>query len=765
MVPKGTPVQSIPGQDELPQIFETSEELEARGVWNMLPVVAMRNQDLDYGTGMIWLHAATTTLRAGDTLLIVGDERLRYGKRPGAGGSEGVTDGTPGREYWDVRTVVGIVAEPEGHPGWTRIDLDRPIGYRRRRPLTAQENVRAYHLTQRFQLFGATAADPNLLVTETHTPPGIKKDPEPDPEDETGPTYHWLRYGATTATRPATIEVDGDQRAILPESWIVIDQPGLTEAYRVEDARPDGATRYGLSGKITRLRLDVAARLSDVDRRQALVHAVSVEIPTAVEPLTRPVEPGAVVHLHASDPILPTGRLLLVEGTDAVTGLPLTEVTSVISCTAGPPAARGEEAVPGLATMTVLVDPPLTGSYEPNGLRVHANVAAGTHGETVQQVLGSGDGRSDFRTFALRRGPLTHVHARTESGARAEAEIRADGIRWDEVPDLEQAGPHDRVYLLRAEEAPGEFETADGPGRGGAALGTGTGRTLVVQGDGAHGARAASGIENITATYRVGIGADGAVRAGQVSLLMRRPLGISDVTNPAASHDWAPAETVTEARRTVPQRVRTLGRVVSVADHADLVRGYAGVGHARAETVWDGRSDVVVITVLGVGGHPPGNGLVADLRGTLDDARIPGPLALLPGKVLWFGVRVEVRHDPAYRRADVEAAVRERLHTAFGVASRELATPVTSAAVLMLMHEVPGMAACTMPRLLPLGHTRPPAPGGVVALPPDSAARDLIEAHGALWDDGLLAAEIRALPAGAVDIREPAADTTEGRTR
>lgn len=754
-VPAGTPAQSIPGQGELPQVFQTSTELEARGVWNALPVVTRRAQDLDYGSVAIWLHAAASTLRNGDTVLVVGDERDAYGRRPGAGSAQGVTDGTPGREYWDVRTVVGVVAEPEGFPGWTRIDLDRPIGYRRTRPLTAQVNVRLFHLAQRFQMFGATAPDPNLLVSERHVPPGIEA------YTLGGSTaYRWRGFEATTAAQPATIELDGDQRAVLADSWVVIDQPGLTEAYRVEDARPDGATRYGMSGKITRLRLDVAAELAGFDRRKALVHAVSVEIPAAVAPLPGPIEPGAVLHLHACDPLLPPGRLVIIEGTDAATGRPLTEVATVVSCAAGPPPGREGEAVPDQATMTVVVDPPLTGAYEPVGLLVHANVTHATHGETVAQVLGSGDGRSDFQTFAFRRGPLTHVRARTESGARAEVEIRVDGIRWEEVADLEQAGPNDRVHILRAEEAPGESEQVDAVGT--TALGTGTGRTLVVLGDGAHGARAASGAENITATYRVGIGADGAVRAGQISLLMRRPLGIAEVTNPAPSHDWASPEAMSEARRTAPQRVRTLGRVVSVADHGDLARGYAGIAHARAEAVWDGRSEVVVLTVLAVDGHAPSDALLTDLRSTLDDVRVPGPLSLLPGCVQWFGVRLDLRHDSAHVRADVECAVRERLHTALGVGERELAMPVTSAAVLVLVHEVPGVVACSMPRLLPLGRSRPPAPGGVVSLPSDEVAKDRLEAHGARWDGGLLAAEIQALPVGGVDIRELAPDTPGG---
>ena len=43
-IPKGTRAQSVPGQDELPQSFETSEPLEARAEWNLLNVRRTRPQ-------------------------------------------------------------------------------------------------------------------------------------------------------------------------------------------------------------------------------------------------------------------------------------------------------------------------------------------------------------------------------------------------------------------------------------------------------------------------------------------------------------------------------------------------------------------------------------------------------------------------------------------------------------------------------------------------------------------------------------------------
>jgi predicted phage baseplate assembly protein len=727
-VPRGTPAQSIPGQGELPQTFETSDDLEARGVWNALPGAAVRRQGLGYGTTSVWLAGPTTTVRAGDSVLIVGAERLAYGRLRGAGDAGGV--GAPGsgqdREKWDFRTVQAVVAAPPGYPEWTRLDLDRPVGYRRSLPLVATEDVRVYALTERTQLFGATAADPGLLVnTRTGIPPGIE-----NVGTATDPVYRWIGYAAVDGSAPDRIELDGDRMGVLSDSWMVLDQPGLTETYRVEDARPDGASKFGLSGRLTRVRVDVAANLAGFDRRQAMVHCTSVELPARWEPLQEAVSPGATLQLVACDPLLPVGRLLLVHGVDPVTGAEVSEVTRVVSCVladvTGSVRGPGAPPAPG---MTVSVDPPLACDYVPATLVVHANVTSATHGETVNQVLGSGDGRTPFRRFALRRSPLTSVRARTPSGAQPELEVRVDGVRWQQVESLADSGPQDRVYVVRQDDAPGTDPS-----------------TQVVQGDGVHGARAATGAENITATYRVGIGTPGAVTAGQVSLLVRRPLGIRDVVNPAPSHDMAPPETLEDARRNAPQRVRTLDRVVSVADYADFARGYAGVGAARSEIVWNGTASSVVLSVLHVGGDAPSRDLLRDLRQSVDDARDPGQtLVILPGQVTWFGVRVDLQHDPAYVRADVEAAVRAALEARLGAGVRDFAEPVTAAGVLVLVHDVAGVRACTMPRLLPLGDT--PGP-----LPDDRYATDLLVALGARWDGADFAAQLLALSPGAVEI-------------
>jgi len=82
--------------------------------------------------------------------------------------------------------------------------------------------------------------------------------------------------------------------------------------------------------------------------------------------------------------------------------------------------------------------------------------------------------------------------------------------------------------------------------------------------------RPATGQENVRASYRKGIGLGGLVKAEQLKLLMSRPLGLKDVTNPIEATGAADPESADEARRNAPLTVLTLDRIVSLRDYEDF---------------------------------------------------------------------------------------------------------------------------------------------------------------------------------------------------
>jgi predicted phage baseplate assembly protein len=78
-IPQGAAVQSVPGPGELPQTFETSDDLEARSDWNNLQVRLTQPQNITLTNALaidrILVAGANTKLEAGDSLLFAfGDD-------------------------------------------------------------------------------------------------------------------------------------------------------------------------------------------------------------------------------------------------------------------------------------------------------------------------------------------------------------------------------------------------------------------------------------------------------------------------------------------------------------------------------------------------------------------------------------------------------------------------------------------------------------------------------------------------------------------
>ncbi len=75
IIPKGSKAQSIPGADELPQTFETSEDLAARGVWNALKPRLSKPQEITLDNVLsldsVWVKGTSTRVNAADPLLFV----------------------------------------------------------------------------------------------------------------------------------------------------------------------------------------------------------------------------------------------------------------------------------------------------------------------------------------------------------------------------------------------------------------------------------------------------------------------------------------------------------------------------------------------------------------------------------------------------------------------------------------------------------------------------------------------------------------------
>ncbi len=223
-VPAGTPVQSVPGPGQVPQTFETSAELELRGVWNTLAVLDATPQSLTRGTRTLWLRAAAGTVKPGDSLLI-------RGVRTGFGTSE----------QRQARRAVSVTLAPDGLEGWVEVTLDEGIGVTGPGFPAVLDEIHVDAFATRARLFGWNAPDPNLLVVDGVGPPGAS-----DTDSGTGVFYEWDGYPVTSP-----LEVDGEHPALLDGSWLVLAQGEEREPYLVSEVVPDGAAKWTLSGPTT----------------------------------------------------------------------------------------------------------------------------------------------------------------------------------------------------------------------------------------------------------------------------------------------------------------------------------------------------------------------------------------------------------------------------------------------------------------------------------------------------------------------------------
>ena len=332
-------------------------------------------------------------------------------------------------------------------------------------------------------------------------------------------------------------------------------------------------------------------------------------------------------------------------------------------------------------------------AYDPETLRISANVIPTSHGETITEVIGSGNGASLNQQFSLSKPPLTYlpVSATTVSNATAPQstlQIRVNEVLWEESPSLYQRNAQDPIYITRIED---------------------DGLTSVTFGDGESGLRLPSGIENIIATYRSGIGRSGQLQAGQLSQLKTKPLGIKSALNPLPAMGAADPETLLEARESAPRTVRTLGRIVSLQDYEDFARAFAGIGKAQAVVLWTGGLQQVHITVAAIAGDPvpPEDTLYQSLVSAIDTARDPVQQVQIDSyDLLRFNLEARLMIDSRYVIDRVLDSVRSILFDRFNFERRTFGQAITAAEVIATIQSITGVIAVDLDALYRLDRPR-----------------------------------------------------------
>ncbi|MGO9236997.1 MAG: hypothetical protein ACLP4V_24095 [Methylocella sp.] len=746
VIPTGTRVQSVPGPGQKPQVFETSSDLTALIECNAIPAQTSLPWQLPNGATSTWIAGVANNINPGDALLFIaaasgqpstsGPADFRYVASATANPISGNT-----QIFWNQplssvaaadasaaclyvfrkkAALFGVQAPNPflfsrktlpnipGHPlvnqtdwdftyaGGGLINLD--ASYPGLAPAATSSSGNATQLqwlvltspddTAYFQISNTSETNPSLyalsaktaqltLSTATVLAGDASRNLDQVLTDFTNETRSTTAYVQSELLTPADfpntnwnasvvypllagmiVPVGGGSLSIVGGQQIVAGQPVGISGKRVRlKVLPGAAATFTPSGS--------SALLTVTDNQIFLVDSY---------PPTTPAESGT--QLWSVFTVSNIAGLLAVAAeyvqfVPADKSDPLAGEAAVVSTVQ----VQGDVTVLGLKS-------PMSRIYDATTVNVNANAVEATNGETVQEILGSGDSTNDALQFTLKQSPLTYVNAPTGNGTQSTLEVWVNNLQWHEVANLLLSGPADRVFVTRVSP---------------------TGNVVVQFGNGIQGARPPTGQSNIRAVYRKGIGSPGMVSPGQLSQPLDRPQGLKYATNPSAASGAADPATADAARASAPLPTLIIGRVVSLEDYQNFALAFAGISKALATWTWFGDVRGIFLTVAGTAGAvlQPDDPIIASLIQAIQSSDIPSvPLRVVSYVPILFHFSAQVKIDQAnYDSTQVLAQVWQNISDAFAFDQRQLAQHVVASSVIEIIQQTPGVIALRIQEL------------------------------------------------------------------
>ena len=377
--------------------------------------------------------------------------------------------------------------------------------------------------------------------------------------------------------------------------------------------------------------------------------------------------------------------VLTVTGQAGTLSVPTASLQLLPSITADPLA--GESALVSVATVNgattaLTLASPLQRIYDTPTLNVNANAVEASHGETMREVVGSGDATNAALQYQLKQSPLTYTSTATTSGVQSTLQVRINNLLWNEVPNFLSSAPSDRVFVTRPSSTGGPF---------------------IQFGDGVTGSRTPTGTSNIQAQYRKGIGIAGMVAAGQLTQPLDRPQGLQNVTNPGPATGGADPATPASAQQSAPLPTLTLGRVVSLEDYQNFALGFAGIAMALATWTWFGSTRGIFLTLAGEGGTQVNGSdpVVQNLLQAYQTYGLPNvpvlPVSYSPQN-FEIGMQVLV-NAPTYDPTVVIPQVWQALTAAFAFGQLAPGQSVAASQIIQIAQKIPGVIAVNLTAL------------------------------------------------------------------
>lgn len=286
---------------------------------------------------------------------------------------------------------------------------------------------------------------------------------------------------------------------------------------------------------------------------------------------------------------------------------------------------------------------------------VYGNLVKATQGKTeTEVVLGSGDNRKTFQTFAIPKVPLTYLLDQSQTPPPPqlpELNVYVNGVLWQPVDSFFNRQPKESIYVLRQDDE---------------------GKSWVQFGDGKNGARLPSGKNNVVAIYRTGVGANGAVETGEKVTASGKLIELGKIFMPAPAAGGDEAEDKENARVAAPGKMQSLGRLVSLADFEAEALALPGVQKARAAWEAPTGSMQLRLTVLSQKNDDSATETIRQAIQTANRCRGLARFSILavPGHRQYVYLNINLGHAANLRSPDVVMQVK----AALGVSNDSFAT-------------------------------------------------------------------------------------------
>jgi hypothetical protein len=738
LIPAGTAVESTPapGSNDESQTFETSDDFVGFEHWNAIKIRTTRPQRIDNDTidslNKLYLKGTGLGLKINDFVFV----NLPNRPAPVSYAIQKITEDQDSQvTRIDFRGSAGTVAplltsqaEPSNDAGFELCQSQR-VDDLSVKPevflMRSQCNVFGWNMPPKSSI---ADSDVNRLVRKvtgvTYSPPNTARvlwwtitvfdkdiflaDLKLKITNSIKRFFRKLRINLADGTGESAnkIFLDGEFSGIRKDDYIAIRtnvgaNGAILSPYKVTDVNIHPRASYQLRGNCTEVILNMPwwpggtpTDASILAIQSARVYCEAQTLELAEEPLPASIDASeTTLELDGMIEGLFVGQQVAIQGKRASSSTSnghgelatISRIRHVIRS-----ALFGDRYV---TEITVLGVTDL--AYIRSSVRLMANIVEATHGKTVYESVGDGDGFREFLKHQLTASPVSQLPIPRLPGSQNEIKVFVEDVRWPEISDFVDIGPTKRAFVAKR-----DFMQ----------------RTKLVFGDGADGARPPTGIEIIKSRYRTGLGVRGNVASGRIDQVAGSTLGVKSVINPMDATGGEDADGSRLTRTRAPLSVTVFDRLVSISDYECFALKFAGIGKAKAS--FGGNQITLTIAANHPGEIASSSKLFLNLSQALKHyGEDQVAITLTDRELLYLAIHAKVQIKALYQWQVVQRQIRNALLKHFSYEHAGFGGTLYAAEALQVIQSIEGVTYAELPTFVSVtsGSTLVPPPPSPIA--------------------------------------------------